>query len=63
MTKNALCPRSGSLAFTRADLCARMAPIDSYGPTGFGSALAEGLSALASVSLQALSALRNKTVG
>ena len=60
MTENTICsrPRSHSPAYTRDDLCARVAPLDSYGLTGVSSALADGLSALASLSKHALCALR-----
>jgi hypothetical protein len=58
---NALCSRScPAPTFVRADLCARMAPLDSYGLNGVSSALVDGLSALASVSMQAISALRHR---
>ena len=60
MTNNTLCRSCGSPAYDRADLCARMAPLNSYGLTGVGSALAEGLSALANVSRHALHALRQR---
>ncbi len=62
---NALCSRSTSPAptFVRADLCARMAPLDSYGLNGVSSALVDGLSALASVSMQAISAIRQRAAG
>ena len=58
MTSTRICHHFGPPAYTHADLCARVAPLDSYGLTGISSALAESLSALASASKQAFSALR-----
>jgi len=55
------CFRHDPATYVRDDLCARMAPLNSYGLSGVGSALADGLSALASVSRHALSALWTKS--
>ena len=61
---NCLCSRSTPApTFVRADLCARMAPLDSYGLNGVSSALVDGLSALASASKQAFSVLRQRSTG
>jgi len=56
MTHNRICPHTGSPAYTRSDLCAQLAPLNSYGLNGLSSALVDGLRALASLSRSALSA-------
>ena len=55
MTSNRICPRTSSPAYTRADLCAQLAPLNSYGLSGLSSAIVDGLRALASLSRTALS--------
>ena len=55
MTHNRVCPHTGSPAYTRADLCAQLAPLNSYGLNGLSSAIVDGLRALASLSRSALS--------
>ncbi len=55
MTHNRICPHSTSPAYTRSDLCAQLAPLNSYGLNGLSSALVDGLKALASLSRSALS--------
>lgn len=49
-----------SATFERADLCAQVAPLNSYGPTGLGAALATGLTSLASVVKRSASAVSRR---
>ena len=44
--------------FNRADLCAQVAPLNSYGPTGLGAALATGLTTLVGVAKRTALAFR-----
>ena len=55
MTSNRICPHTASPTYTRADLCAQLAPLNSYGLIGLSSAIVGGLRALASLSRNALS--------